>query len=146
MINLILPAIIAGGDCSIKRHREENDEEYEYLKGKVKVVTYHNKGAFLNLGDKYPFVVLVLSMIFTFLIGILFVFSLGFKGRGILKAGLGLLLGGAFSNTYDRLKKGYVVDYLNFPHAPGKIRQIIFNISDFAIIIGSLMSIFVEKQ
>ncbi|MBQ0028666.1 MAG: signal peptidase II [Lachnospiraceae bacterium] len=146
MINLILPAIIAGGDCSIKRHREENDEEYEYLNGKVKVVTYHNKGAFLNLGDKYPFVVLVLSMIFTFLIGILFVFSLGFKGRGILKAGLGLLLGGAFSNTYDRLKKGYVVDYLNFPHAPGKIRQIIFNISDFAIIIGSLMSIFVEKQ
>lgn len=145
MINLILPALIAGGDYKIKKHREENQEEYEYFDGKVKVVTYHNNGAMLNLGERKPFVILVLSVVFTVALSIVFAISLTFKGRGALKAGLGLLLGGAFSNTYDRIRKGYVVDYLNFPKAPGIIKGIIFNISDFAIIIGSLMSLFNEK-
>ena len=146
MINLLLPAIIAGGDYKIKQNREENTEEYEYFDGNIRIVTYHNRGALLNMGQKKPFVVLMLSLIFTAIIGIIFVVSLTFKGRGMLKAGLGLLLGGAFSNSYDRLKKGYVVDYINFPHAPGKIRQVIFNISDFAIIIGALISLFNENN
>ena len=37
--------------------------------------------------------------------------TLGQKGKAALKLGLAFLLGGAFSNTYDRLKRKYVVDY-----------------------------------
>ena len=141
MINLFWPLSVAGGDYKLKKHREENQEEYDLFDGRVKILTYHNKGAFLNLGQSKPVLVLALSMVFTALIGVLFVISLTYKGRGALKAGLGLLLGGAFSNTYDRYSKGYVVDYLNFPKAPRFIRSVIFNISDFAIIIGSLISV-----
>ena len=36
--------------------------------------------------------------------------ELGMRGKKLLKAGLSLLLGGAFSNTYDRVMREYVVD------------------------------------
>ena len=142
MISLFLPFMVAGSDYKIKGYREENREEQHYLKDQVRLTTYHNRGAFLNIGKKRPAIVCVCSVIFTIITGVIFIITLTCKGRGILKAGLGLLLGGAFSNTYDRIKKGYVVDYLNFPKAPGAIKNVIFNISDFAIIIGSAISVF----
>ena len=53
---------------------------------------------------------------------------------------LALLLGGSFSNTYDRLRRKYVVDYLSFPVKWKWFRDIVFNISDFCIIIGALLA------
>ena len=50
-----------------------------------------------------------------------------------------LLLGGAFSNTYDRLKRKYVVDYFSFGVKWEPLRAIVFNISDFCILIGALI-------
>ena len=50
----------------------------------------------------------------TVLVTLLFVLTLGTKGNKALKTGLAMLLGGAFSNTYDRLKRKYVVDYFSF--------------------------------
>lgn len=146
MINIIWPVSIAALDDKIKKHREENHEEYTYLDDKVKIVTYHNHGAFLNMGQKKPAIVLALSLVITVVLGILFICTLTLKGRRALKFGLGILLGGAFSNTYDRMSKGYVVDYLNFPKAPGAIKNVIFNISDFAIIIGALISAYCDKN
>ncbi len=146
MINALIPALIAGLDGKIKKHREENDIVYNYgCNEQIKIVTFHNKGAFLGLGDKNPFIVMVLSFGLTLILSIVFVLTLTKKGAGALKFGLGLLLGGAFSNTYDRLRKGYVVDYLIFPKAPGLIKNVIFNISDFAIIIGSLISALADR-
>ena len=43
----------------------------------------------------------------------------------------GLIIGGAFSNLWDRLYLGYVVDYLDFRIWP------VFNISDACITIGA---------
>ncbi|MBO4373662.1 MAG: signal peptidase II [Lachnospiraceae bacterium] len=45
---------------------------------------------------------------------------------------LALILGGALSNTYERVFKGYVTDYI-------KIGNTVYNISDFAIFAGALM-------
>lgn len=52
-----------------------------------------------------------------------------------------LILAGALSNTYDRVKRGYVVDYLKL----GKKRAI-YNISDFFIIFGVIISFFKELR
>ena len=145
MLNLLWPAIIAGSDYKIKKHREENDNVYTYADDNIKITTYHNYGAFLNMGEKKPAVVLFLSAVITLILGLIFIITLTMKGKNALKFGLGILLGGAFSNTYDRISKGYVVDYLSFPHAPGKLKNIVFNISDFAIIIGSLISVWCDK-
>ena len=74
------------------------------------------------------------------LIAVLFVVSLGHRGNRLLRVGLALLLGGAFSNTYDRLKRKYVVDYLSFGVRWKGLRRIVFNVSDFCILIGAMLS------
>ncbi len=140
MLHLFIAPIIAVLDHSIKKSREENDTAYEYLDGKIRIITYHNRGAFLGRGSKNPFLVTVLSVALTLVMGLVFVLTFTMTGLKTLKFGLGLLLGGAFSNTYDRIKKGYVTDYLIFSKAPGFIKNIVFNISDFAIITGALIS------
>ncbi len=125
-----------------KNHVEKEIEEgsgKKALRGFVILTKYHNRGAFLNAGEKMPFLIRMLSLTLTIFAAALFLCSFGLAGKGLLKWGLSLLLGGAFSNTYDRLKRGYVVDYfrLNIPCRP--LRKIIFNISDFCIMAGAVM-------
>ena len=48
----------------------------------------------------------------------------------LLRIGLGLMLGGAIGNLIDRLRLGYVVDFIDFKVWP------VFNIADSAITIG----------
>lgn len=142
MCEAVLPALIAGLDSCIKRHREENDTVYDCLDGNIRIVTYHNTGAFMEAGADKPAAVTALSVMFTLFAGIAFIAAMTKTGFKTLKTGLGLLLGGAFSNTHDRVTKGYVTDYLIFSKAPGVIHNMVFNLSDFAIIIGALISAF----
>ena len=71
----------------------------------------------------------------------MFLLTFTCKGSRLLKAGLAFLLGGAYSNTYDRLMRKYVVDYVSFPVKNKKIRNIVFNISDFCIAVGALLMV-----
>ena len=48
----------------------------------------------------------------------------------ILRLGLGLILGGAAGNLIDRLRFGYVIDFLDFRVWP------VFNVADSAITVG----------
>ena len=83
--------------------------------------------------------VAVLSVALTLGLTVLFVLTFSCKGSRALKAGLAFLLGGAYSNTYDRLVRKYVVDYVSFPVKNARIRQIVFNLSDFCIMIGAFL-------
>ena len=141
MLHVFISGLLTLADGYIKRHREDNDNTYSYLNDKVKIITYHNKGAFLGKGANKPFAVTVISVMLTAILSIVFVITLTTKGSRALRTGLSLILGGAFSNTYDRLRKGYVVDYIVFSKAPGFLKNVVFNISDFAIIIGSLITV-----
>ena len=38
----------------------------------------------------------------------------------------------------ERLRQGKVYDYVQFPKAPGRLKQYIFNLADFAILLGGL--------
>lgn len=108
-------------------------------KNRILIKRYHNKGAMLNLGQHRSSTVAALSVVLCVLITIVFLFSLGTRGNNLLRIGLSLLLGGSFSNTYDRLKRKYVVDYFSFNVKCKGIRRIVFNISDFCIMIGALL-------
>lgn len=135
----IIIAIVAT-ESVIKQVVEQNETEGErkpVLNGKLYVTKYHNYGAFLNLGQKHPEFIKGLSAGLCLACTVLFVLTLGMKGKTLLKAGLSVLLGGAFSNTYDRMVRGYVVDYFGFHVKNEKIRNIIFNISDFCILMGA---------
>jgi signal peptidase II len=114
--------------------------EQKRLNGLIRLRKHHNRGAFLNAGQRRQQWVALLSVLLTLVVAVLFVCSLGTRGNVWLRTGLSLLLGGAFSNTYDRLKRKYVVDYFSFGVKWKWLANIIFNISDFAIIIGALMA------
>lgn len=129
----------------IKNHIEKQGREGEakpLLQGRLLLRQYHNRGAFLNMGEKVRPLVAAVSLCLTAAIGLLFLCTLGQRGHRLLKAGLTLLLGGAFSNTYDRLKRKYVVDYFSFGVRWKRLRQIVFNISDFCILIGTILVVF----
>ena len=139
---LCIAALIFAGELGIKNYVEKKrnaGEEKEICKGRILLRKYHNKGACMNLGEKKSNVVAGLSLILTTALFLVFLFTLTRHGNGWLKAGLSLLLGGAFSNTYDRLKRKYVVDYFSFGVKWEPLRAIVFNISDFCILIGALI-------
>lgn len=109
------------------------------LNGRMLIRKYHNRGAMLNLGQGQRIVVVALSVGLSAVMAAVFVCSLGQKGNHLLRLGLSLLLGGAFSNTYDRLKRRYVVDYLTFNVKWKPLGRVVFNLSDFCIMIGALL-------
>ncbi len=143
---IFLIAGILGLETWLKQKREETIEEKNYLNHNIQITTYHNYGAFLNGGDKNPPVVKMISLLLSLGLSVLFLLTFTRYGRKELRMGLAFLLGGAYSNTYDRMKRGYVVDYLNFPKMPGKIKNIVFNISDFCIAIGACLIVIIQKR
>lgn len=93
----------------------------------------------MNAGQKNRLAVAVLSVFLMVGVTAAFILSLG-QGNRMLKTGLSMLLGGGFSNTYDRLRRKYVVDYFSFGFGGKRFSRIVFNLSDFGIIIGALMA------
>jgi len=141
-------ALIAAGifflDMGIKNLIEKKvpeGETKEIGRGCLLLRKHHNKGAFLNIGEKKSCFVAILSIALTLAMTVLFLVTFSFRGSRLLKSGLALLLGGAYSNTYDRMRRHYVVDYVSFPVKNKAIRSIVFNISDFCIMIGALLMV-----
>lgn len=135
---------IFGLELGVKNYIEKTKKiggEEKKLGGLLLIRRHHNKGAFLNAGEKKSKAVMILSVLLTAVLTLVFLCTLGMAGKGLLKWGLTLLLGGAYSNTYDRLTRKYVVDYVSFPLPFPWIERIIFNIGDFCIIIGALLSL-----
>lgn len=62
------------------------------------------------------------------------------RGRAGLWLATGLLLGGALGNALDRIRLGYVRDFIELPHFPS------FNIADMAITFGVILLVMtIEK-
>lgn len=145
MITLFCAFLAAGIfalDLFLKNQIERNLAEGEikpFCKGRLLIRKYHNTGAFLDLGAKRQGAVACLSLFLTICMTVVFLSTFTFRGNSALKAGLAFLLGGAYSNTYDRLVRKYVVDYVSFPVLDPRIRRIVFNLSDFCILIGALL-------
>lgn len=129
----------------IENKKTEGGTE-EVFHGKLLLRKYHNKGAILDAGEKRSGLVALISLLMTLALTVVFLLTFSIKGGRLLKTGLALLLGGAYSNTYDRLRRHYVVDYVSFPVKNRAIRRIVFNISDFCIMIGALCMVLGSLQ
>jgi signal peptidase II len=141
---ILLVMIIFLGDLGLKNYAQTNLEEQprrSSFSDRVLLRRYHNQGAFLNLAEKRPKPLLILSLIFTAVISIFFFVTVFHHGTGLLRLGLSFLLGGAFSNTYDRLKRGFVVDYVSFKTPFPSFNRMVFNVADFCIILGALLTV-----
>lgn len=147
MIGLIAGSAVAAAifylDFRIKNKVERDYREDTCIRkggGKILLQKFHNPGLMLGVGSGRKKMAAALSLLMTFAAFLLFLVSFGKKGNQLLHFGLPLLLGGAFSNAYDRLKRGYVVDYVSFDIGSKRLKNIVFNISDFFIMIGALIT------
>lgn len=143
MIYILIVAAIFITELKIKKYIEENKEMHkkeEIFQGNIILERYHNKGAMLNFMENSVQAVKVITTTLLGILLLLFVILLPKKGDHLLKLSLSLVLGGALSNVYDRLTKGYVVDYFSFKF----LKKIVFNISDICIFIGSAIMVLIS--
>lgn len=57
------------------------------------------------------------------------------------KLGILLVLLGGVSNQWDRLRRGGVTDYIQFPHRRMKKRALVWNLADFMLIGGVVLTV-----
>jgi len=98
-------------------------------------ITYvENKGIAFGLFPQGHFLFIVISLII--ILAIVF-----FARKKIIKSlkekvCLGLILGGALGNLVDRLRFGFVIDFLDFRIWP------VFNLADSGVCIGGILMVF----
>jgi signal peptidase II len=96
----------------------------------------HNRGAAFGVGSNWSVPIFLLFSIVALVVVATLFYQL--KPHEKLSAfGLSLILGGAFGNIIDRIRFGYVVDFLDVyiknHHWP------VFNIADSAITVGAVL-------
>ena len=100
------------------------------------VVLWHvrNEGAAFSLfqgGQVFFLIITVLAF------AMLIYFQRAFRGRGVaLYVVLGLILGGTLGNLIDRLRLGYVTDFISI--GIGNLRWPTWNVADASIVVGIL--------
>ncbi|MCM8772952.1 MAG: signal peptidase II [Candidatus Omnitrophica bacterium] len=92
-----------------------------------------NYGIFFGLfnNDKIKVFMIAFSVLAVFLIPIYFLKTE--KKEKIFQFSLGLIEGGILGNLIDRIKNGYVIDFINFHFWP------VFNFADSFIVIGVII-------
>jgi signal peptidase II len=139
MLYIGIAGIIFVVDLIIKGYIEKNkkmNEDEEILGGNIIITRYHNKGAMLNFMEKNTKLVVFVSGLLLGSLLLLFGLLIPKKDNKVLKFALALIVGGASSNVYDRVKRGYVVDYFSFKW----LKNVVFNIADLFIIVGSILT------
>lgn len=111
-------------------------QERTFGQGKVILRKVYNKGFCFNLLEKKPEIVKISSAFMTFLVTIYQMITLLRKKHYLKKMGLSLMAAGAWSNTFDRWIRGYVIDYVGFRTKWKKITEITYNLGDFFIMAG----------
>ena len=98
----------------------------------VRLTMVHNTGAAFGLfpGSRVPFIVISLLAI-----GVVVYLFLRETYRSLAnRILLGCILGGAIGNLADRVRMGYVVDFIDL--GVGSLRWPVFNVADSAVTLG----------
>ena len=137
-----LSAAICGSDLAIKSTVKEKvalNIRKDIVKDKVILTKFYNKGAALGFMSDHPELLKGIT-IFSVgsLAGALSVVS-GLKGHALQKVGFSMILGGAGSNAYERLRYGKVTDYIRLNMGSPKCRRVVYNLGDFAIFAGTAL-------
>jgi signal peptidase II len=136
---LALTALVIGADQWTKRLVERGLElsEARYVLPVFNLVRAHNRGAAFSMFDtasgwqRWAFSVLAVVVSVS-----LVVWLARLERRAVLMAAaLALILGGALGNVIDRLRLGYVVDFLQVHWQQHYFPA--FNIADSAITVGA---------
>ena len=98
------------------------------------ITLVHNTGAAFGIfRDQAAFFVIISGLAIASILT--YIIRSGTKSSFLRNIALSLVLGGAVGNLIDRLRFGYVIDFLDFKVWP------VFNIADSAITIGAFLLI-----
>ena len=136
MLTLLTAAVVlaacAGLRCFL--NRPERKDTF-FWGGRIRLTALWNDGAAFSLPLKRKLVtalsILILPLVWVF--------------RRRSPIGAGLALGGGLSNLWERLRRGAVYDYVQFPKLP-KIGRYVWNLADLAILIGGLLLALLERK
>ena len=98
--------------------------------GPLQFTLTHNDGVAFGLAGGGGVFVIILSLVALVALG---VFVASVPGRSTAWLAGGLILGGAAGNLIDRIRVGYVTDFILLPHWPA------FNLADCAITVGVVL-------
>ena len=131
MILTVCIAAVTASACGAARWylNRTSRRETEYGRGRVRLTALWNGGGAFGLPIKRKTLTALSAA------GLALVPALARRCR----LGAGLILGGVLSNLWERLRHGRVYDYVRFPKAPGKLKQYVFNLADFAIFLGAAL-------
>lgn len=144
MASLLIILAVFAADVYLKYKIEKEPDGFrkEALGGRILLRKSHNSGAMLNLLEKRQQLVAGFSLGIAASLTFAYAYLLEKRGMRLLKTGLAFLLGGAYSNVFDRIKRGYVVDYFSFQIKWERFRKIVFNLGDIFIFLGAFLVIF----
>lgn len=139
---LLLAISVFSLDQAVKRkiNREKAESFPRTVKGTrgiLEIRKAENPGFTMGKGEKHPRLVSLASVLATlFLLFSLPYLSYTAGGAFLLQNfGASLVVGGAMSNTFDRVYRGKVTDYLYI--RLGFLKKMIINIGDIALFFGA---------
>lgn len=140
---LITPVVLAGLDQLFKTAVEQKMEKGEERRiSSFSVLRrVENRGMSMNLLSESPDLVKGFSIVAAIVVSVAQLFCVMSKKRFLLKGGLTLMAAGAWSNTFDRIFRGYVVDYIGFKCKNEKISAVTYNLADFFIAAGAGLAV-----
>lgn len=106
----------------------------------LELQTSHNKGALWGFGAALPNSSLLFAVL-SVVAGLFICYWLFVRGAAAdasLTAALGLIMAGAMGNCYDRLRFGYVRDFVHFHVDPINFDCAIFNFADNMLVAGAV--------
>jgi len=109
------------------------NETTEVIKGFFHLTLVHNTGAAFGIFKNQTIFFIVVSAL-----AVIFIIAFMRKKSDVVlfrDIGFALILGGAFGNLVDRIRFGYVIDFLDFRIWP------VFNVADSAVSAGVFLLI-----
>ena len=100
------------------------------IKNFLYLTLVHNRGAAFGILRNQLFLFITISLC---VILFIFIHLRNKKNSFLLRISLSLILSGSIGNLIDRLRFGYVIDFLDFRFWP------VFNLADSALTIGALL-------
>ena len=108
-------------------------QSHPVIEGVFHLTYVQNPGAAFGFFKGYNEILIVLTLII--IIGFLYIFHNYLVDSLLLKISFGLIISGGIGNLIDRIRLGYVIDYLDFRIWP------VFNLADMIIVIGTVLFI-----
>lgn len=106
----------------------------------LRLTHLENRGFFLGLGQKHEKLLRWMPMGVWLLAAVCLLPELGRRAFTAQLGILAVLLGG-ISNQWDRLRRGSVTDYLQFPHRRVKKRALVWNLADLMLLGGVVLTV-----